>query len=93
MGRYQIELRAQAKSDLNFHAKVGNKATISKIEKILKELEIHPFSGTAKPESLKGDLKGYWSRRINQKDRMIYKVEEGIVTVIVVSALGHYFDK
>ncbi|MEC4047822.1 type II toxin-antitoxin system YoeB family toxin [Flavobacterium sp. SUN046] len=43
-----------------------------------------------KPEALKWDLYGYWSRRINHKDRLIYKVENDIVTVYVVSAMGHY---
>jgi toxin YoeB len=93
MGGYKIELRKQAIDDLNYHAKVGDKATINKINQILVELEIHPYTGTAKPESLKGNLKGYWSRRINHKDRIIYKVIENIITVIVVSALGHYDDK
>ena len=39
------------------------------------------------------EYKGYWSRRINKNDRLIYRVEEQIVTVLVVSAMGHYSDK
>ncbi|MEM0995107.1 MAG: Txe/YoeB family addiction module toxin [Bacteroidota bacterium] len=51
----------------------------------------NPFSGKGKPEPLKGDLSGFWSKRINDKHRMIYKVEEGILYII--SFYGHYDDK
>ena len=71
----------------------GNKSTIKKIEKILLELTENPFLGEGQPEELKHNFKGYWSRRINQKDRIIYRVEADIVTVFVVSAMGHYSDK
>ncbi|KDN54350.1 type II toxin-antitoxin system YoeB family toxin [Flavobacterium seoulense] len=42
---------------------------------------------------MKHEYTGYWSRRINQRDRMIYQVDDDIVTVFVVSAMGHYSDK
>ena len=75
------------------HYNSGNKATIKKIEKILLELTENPFSGEGQPEELKYNFKGYWSRGINQKDRIVYRVEEDIVMVYVVSAMGHYSDK
>jgi len=56
-------------------------------------LEEHPFTGTGQPEQLKYELIGLWSRRINQKDRLIYEVNQSVVTVKVISALGHYSDK
>jgi toxin YoeB len=49
--------------------------------------------GIGQPEALKYELSGFWSRKINQKDRLIYKVEEDIVTVFVISAMGHYNSK
>lgn len=52
-----------------------------------------PETGTGKPERLKYDLSAYWSRRINKSDRLIYRIEDKIITVTVVSALGHYDDK
>jgi toxin YoeB len=64
-----------------------------KISKIIEDLREHPFTGTGKPEPLKYDLQGLWSRRINQKDRLIYEVVEDVVTVYIVSAMGHYDDK
>lgn len=93
MGKYFVEFDDIARKDLKDHYKSGNKATKKKIEKILLELTENPFSGEGQPEELKYGFKGYWSRRINQKDRMIYRVEEEIVTVIIVSAMGHYSDK
>jgi toxin YoeB len=93
MGKYFVEFEDIARKDLKAHYKSGNKSTIKKIEKILLELTETPFLGEGQPEELKYNFKGYWSRRINQKDRMIYRVEEDIVTVYVVSALGHYSDK
>ena len=92
MGKYIVEFDLEAKKDLKNHYKSGNKASIKKIEKILLELTEHPFFGEGKPEELKHDFAGYWSRRINQKDRIIYRVELEIVTVFVVSAMGHYAD-
>ena len=63
---------------------------IKKIEKIFIELSQTPYSGIGNPEPLKHELTGFWSRRINVKDRIIYKVQDDIVTVFVISAMGHY---
>jgi len=92
MGKYFVAFEDIARKDLQAHFKSGNKSTIKKIEKILLELTENPFSGEGHPEELKYDFKGYWSRRLNKKDRIIYRVEAEIVTVFVVSAMGHYLD-
>ncbi|MGB4960260.1 MAG: Txe/YoeB family addiction module toxin [Saprospiraceae bacterium] len=70
--------------------KSGQKDDIKKLEIILDELKLNPFIGIGRPERLKYHLSGYWSRRINKKDRLIYQILEGEVVVIVVSALGHH---
>ena len=93
MGKYKIKVGKTAQRDLKAHLKSGDKPTILKIEKIFLELATYPYSGIGNPEQLKYELSGYWSRRINKKDRLIYKVEENVVTVLVISARGHYFDK
>lgn len=93
MGKYSIEISSTARKELQVHYQSGNKATIIKIEKIFLELSITPYEGTGNPEALKYNLSGYWSRRINQKDRIIYKVYEDKVLVLIVSAIGHYGDK
>ncbi|MGC4129969.1 MAG: Txe/YoeB family addiction module toxin [Bergeyella sp.] len=93
MGKFRIEIKPEAQKDLEKHYKSGNKASIKKIETILVELEDHPTTGTGQPEPLKYELTGKWSRRINQKDRMVYSIDEDTVMVEVLSAMGHYSDK
>lgn len=93
MGQFIVLLTEKAASDISKHKKSGNKQAEKKIKQILEELKVHPYSGSGQPEQLKFSLQGYWSRRINQKDRMIYSVNENTVIVEVVSVMGHYSDK
>lgn len=93
MGKFRVEVTVEARRHIEKHFKSGNKSNINKIEILLKELEINPYSGTGQPEQLKHSLFGFWSRRINQKDRMIYSINDYTVVVEVVSAMGHYGDK
>jgi toxin YoeB len=90
---YLIKFLKQAQKDIEFFEKSGNRKTYEKIQQITHELIEHPYTGTGKPELLKYNKAGYWSRRINKADRLIYYVEENIVTVCVVSAKGHYNEK
>ena len=92
MGKYTIEISSRARKELQAHYKSGNKSAIRKIEQIFIELSETPYQGTGHPEPLKYTLAGYWSRRINNKDRIIYRVIEDRVVVLVVSAIGHYED-
>jgi len=55
---------------------------------LIDEVVRSPFSGTGKPEPLKENLKGYWSRRINEEHRLVYKVSDD--EIVVMSAKGHY---
>ncbi len=93
MGKYKIQIEKAAQNDLKKHLKSGNKINIKRIDKIILELSKHPFSGIGKPEALKYELSGKWSREINKKDRLIYQVSESNKTVFVLSAMGHYSDK
>lgn len=93
MGKYSVKFTKEAKSDLKIQYHSGNQSSIRKIEKILIELSVHPYSGIGKPEPLKHEFSGYWSRRVNKKDRIVYRVDEDIVTIFVVSAIGHYSDR
>ena len=67
--------------------------SFAKLMKMVDELKEHPMTGTGKPEYLKHDKRGVWSRRITQKHRLIYKIHNHIVVVEVVSSYGHYGDK
>jgi toxin YoeB len=93
MGRYRIETTLEADQHLLAYKKAGNKIAIERIERIFVELEEHPETGIGKPKKLKHKYSGYWSREIDKKNRMRYIIEENIVTVTVVSAMGHYDDK
>lgn len=70
--------------------KAGQKAALQKLEKLLLELAEHPRTGTGQVEALRGNLAGFWSRRIDKYNRLVYMIEEEIVTVVIVSAKGHY---
>ena len=67
---------------------VENPKTLQRILRIIEECQRDPFKGIGKPEPLKGDLKGYWSHRINDEDRLVYKVTEDFI--IIRSMKEHY---
>jgi len=93
MGKYTLEISSKARKELQVHYSSGKQSVIRKIEQIFQELSNTPYEGTGNPEPLKYKMSGYWSRRINKKDRIIYKVYEDKVVVLVVSAIGHYGEK
>ena len=88
MSSYILRFSEQAKEDIRNHKKSGNKAVVNKITLLLEELTEHPFTGTGKPEQLKYELAGLWSRRINQEHRLVYQVFDDVV--VILSAKGHY---
>ncbi|MDR6762610.1 toxin YoeB [Flavobacterium sp. 2755] len=93
MGKFRVEVTKVANQDIEKHKKSGNKISIKNITKILIDLTENPYEGFGNPEPLKYEYSGLWSRRINQKDRLIYRVDDEVVTVFVISAMGHYSDK
>ena len=93
MGKYSVALSPQSKKELLAIRKQSNTTLIRKIEKLFLELSEHPATGTGKPETLRGDHSGYWSRRLNKKERIIYHIDDSIVLVYVISLKGHYGDK
>jgi len=90
---YTLHITKQAKKDIAYLKKNGEKAAIKKIEKLLIELMEHPKTGTGHVEQLKGERSGEWSRQIDKKNRLIYTIDDDIVTVEVISAKGHCGDK
>lgn len=91
--KYVLDFSETALADIEKHKKSGDKLVLKKIEKLLNELMKHPTTGTGQPEKLKHDLAGLYSRKINQKHRLVYSIKEQIVTVHVLSAWSHYGDK
>ena len=82
----EIILLEQAQKDRDYWKKSGNKAIMNRITALLKDIMEHPYTGIGKPEPLKYDLAGKWSRRINSEHRLIYSVNENIITVYVFYA-------
>jgi len=68
--------------------KNNDKSISKKIDKLIKESLREPFDGIGKPEKLRGNLSGYWSRRITQEHRLVYKYEDD--TLIIASCRFHY---
>ena len=65
-----------------------DKKTLKRINLLLKDVERHPFEGIGKPEPLRGELSGFWSRRIDEKNRLLYQVSRDSLEIL--SCKGHY---
>jgi len=89
---YSLEFTPQAIEDLKWLKKTDQSA-YKKAQKLLLELIDHPTSGTGKPELKKYKLSGLYSRRVSQKHRLIYQINDETISVLVLSAAGHYNDK
>ncbi|MBN2896790.1 MAG: Txe/YoeB family addiction module toxin [Campylobacterales bacterium] len=76
----QVVFEAQAFHDFNLWA-VNDKKIHQKIIALIKEIDRNPFVGIGKPEALKHDFVGYWSRRITDEHRLVYKVSESAIIV------------
>lgn len=86
---YTIVFTEDAKKDLKELQKKAPQA-ISKLAKLLDELKVHPRTGTGQVEPLKGYDGTVYSRRITKEHRLVYKVYDEVVEVLVLSAFGHY---
>ncbi|QLQ18340.1 MAG: Txe/YoeB family addiction module toxin [Exiguobacterium profundum] len=70
------------------HWQATDRAMLKRINGLIKECLRHPFEGTGKPEPLKGELAGYWSRRIDREHRLVYRVQGEALEII--SCRYHY---
>lgn len=84
----EIEYTLQASEDLAYWKKVNNQIVLRKIRKLIESILKNPFEGIGKPEPLKHNFSGCWSRRINQEHRLVYEVDTNLITVL--SMKGHY---
>ena len=88
---YRLEFSDKARKDVQKLS--ATPKYYAKLEKFLEEIVLHPTTGTGKPEQLKHYEIPTWSRRISDKHRLVYQINESIVTVLVIAAYGHYEDK
>jgi toxin YoeB len=86
---YRIVFTEDAQKDLQMLQKKAPQA-IKKLKALLAELQEHPRTGTGQVELLKHYKEETWSRRINKEHRLVYRIHEDIVEVLVLSAYGHY---
>ncbi len=67
-----------------------DKKTLRRINALLKDIERGNFDGIGKPEPLKGELSGFWSRRVDDVNRLVYRINNGVLEIL--SCRGHYSD-
>ena len=67
-----------------------DKKTLKRINHLIKDTERNPFEGIGKPEPLKGDLSSFWSRRIDDTNRFVYRINNDKLEIL--SCRGHYED-
>jgi len=77
----EIVFSSKALDHLDYWKKRGNKKIIEKIKRLVEDIQLTPFEGIGKPEALKYDLAGYWSRRITDEHRIVYKVEDEVIFI------------
>ena len=68
-----------------------DKKTLNKINQLLKDIDRNGYKGLGKPEALSGDLAGFWSRRIDDANRIVYRIKDGKVEI--AQCKGYYNDK
>ncbi len=90
--KYTVILTEEASDDLK-RLQRNEPSAYKKALKLIAELGEHPKMGTGHPEPLKGLPEGRWSRQITKKHRLVYRIDNGKVLVIVLASYGHYDDK
>lgn len=84
----EIVFTPEALEHLRYWKKSGNKAIQKKIDLLLKDIVAQPYQGIGKPEALRYELSGKWSRRIDKEHRLVYDVVEDQISIY--SLIGHY---
>ena len=87
----EVIYKDEALLDLKFWKKSGNKQVQKKITELIADIMLHPETGIGKPEPLKYELSGLWSRHITDEHRIVYKAEDNVL--YIASLRGHYFQK
>lgn len=88
--KYSVIFLPEADEDVKRIKKSGNKALLKKLNTLLEEISEHPTFGIGKPEQLKHYEIPTWSRRISGEHRLVYRIQDDVITVLILSAYGHY---
>jgi toxin YoeB len=84
----EVEYKQKALNDRAYWKAKGNLKIMKRISELVEDICNHPFTGIGKPEPLRYDLSGLWSRRITRSHRLIYEVLNGRISII--SMKDHY---
>lgn len=87
----EVVYKDKALEDIKFWKKSGQKIIQNKISRLIEDILQNPYFGLGKPEALKYELSGLWSREIDKGNRLIYEIADQQLHII--SMRGHYFDK
>jgi toxin YoeB len=87
MSQMDIMFLDDAWQDYLYWQKIDKQA-LKRINQLIKDIQRNPFEGLGKPEPLKFDMSGLWSRRINQEHRLIYQIKDDYI--VIVQCLYHY---
>ena len=68
----------------------SDRKTLWKVNAMLKDIQRNPYEGQGKPEPLRENLSGWWSRRIDSANRIVYREKDGVI--VIASCRGHYDD-
>jgi toxin YoeB len=85
----RLEFKPQAFEDLQYWVQMNPKLA-KRLLQLIEEIRREPFGGKDKPEPLKGELSGWWSKRIDSEHRLVYRVEAD--RLIIAQARSHYDD-
>ena len=91
--KFKVILSQDVQADVEKLKKSGDKKSLKKLYTLLEELVEHPKTATGKPELLKHYAEPTWSRRISGEHRLVYEIRDKVITVLVLSAYGHYGNK
>jgi toxin YoeB len=85
----EVEYKKKALEDRKYWKESGDLKIQNRISDLIKDICAHPFTGIGKPEPLKHELSGLWSRRITKQHRIIYEIFNNKISII--SMKGHYY--
>ena len=88
---YGSKIHQKELEHLEFWKKSGNKVIQKKIQLLIADIMKTPFKGIGKPETLKYNLLGTWSRKINEEHRIVYEIPDDAI-LLIHSLKGHYTD-
>jgi toxin YoeB len=74
--------------DQYVHWQDRDRKSLTRLNRLIEECRRHPYEGTGKPEPLKNDYSGWWSRRIDRENRLVYRVEGD--SLIIIQCRYHY---